>query len=85
MPRYIGKCIFIRKKTMKQLILTFFLVILCYSLFFDKKTENPTKDEINFTQEDAIIPYLPYMASDTVNLITLNNNPMVWNVALSGN
>jgi len=70
---------------MKQLILTFFLVILCYSLFFDKKTENYTKEEINFIQEDAIVPNIPYTASDTVNLITLNNNPMIWNVALSGN
>jgi len=72
-------------KTMKQLILTFFLVILCYSLFFDKKIDSPTKDEINFTQEDAISPYLPYLVSDTVYDITLNNKAMGWNVALSGN
>ena len=65
---------------MKQLILTFFLVILCYSLFFDKKTESQTKDEINFIQEDAIIHYLPYLALDTVDYFTLNNNTMVWNV-----
>jgi len=54
---------------MKQLILTFFLVILCYSLFFDKKTGNRTKDEIYYIQEEAIIPYNPYLASDTVNYI----------------
>ena len=62
---------------MKQLILTFFLVILCYSLFFDKKTANRAKDEINFIQEDAIIPNLPYLALDTVNYFTLNNT-IVW-------
>lgn len=34
---------------MKQLILSFFAVILCYSLFFDRKEHHIHVDEINYT------------------------------------
>jgi len=38
---------------MKQLILTFFAAILCYSLFFDKEEKPAAVDEINYIHEDA--------------------------------
>jgi len=53
---------------MKQLILTFFLAILCYSLFFDKKTVNPVKGEMNYVQKEAFIPFSPALVSDTANI-----------------
>ena len=34
---------------MKQLIITFFAVVLCYSLFFDRKERQTHVDEINYT------------------------------------
>lgn len=34
---------------MKQLLLSFFAVILCYSLFFDRKEQHTHVDEINYT------------------------------------
>lgn len=34
---------------MKQLLLSFFAVILCYSLFFDRKERHMHVDEINYT------------------------------------
>ena len=55
---------------MKQLILTFFLVILCYSLFFDKKTGHYTNDVNNYIHTDANILLAPYMVSDTVSSIS---------------
>jgi len=55
---------------MKQLILTFFAVILCFSLFFDKKSEKPIVDEINYIHEAPNISGLPYATPDTMNLIT---------------
>ena len=60
------------KKAMKQLILTFFAVILCYSLFFDKKSENPTVDEINYIRENAQIYDARLVAPDTMGHITMN-------------
>ena len=67
---------------MKQLILTFFLVILCYSLFFDNEKVDSAKDEINYIQEDIFIPYLPYKASETVNYLTLQNYSTNWHAFL---
>jgi len=52
---------------MKHLILTFFLVILCYSLFFDK-TGNPAKDDIKPFQEKVSIPTSP----DSVNCFVIS-------------
>ena len=34
---------------MKQLLLSFFAVILCYSLFFDRREQHTHVDEINYT------------------------------------
>ena len=66
---------------MKQLIMTFFVVILCYSLFFDKKAENPAIDEINSIQDDAQISDFPHIAPYTMHFITLYNYPSDWNAA----
>ena len=59
---------------MKQLIMTFFLILLCYSLFFNKKTENLINDEINFKQKDVYTPLLPDVNSDTVNYMNFNSS-----------
>ncbi len=56
---------------MKQLIFTFFAVILCYSLFFDEKDTKPTVDEINYIYEDASVPALNFIAPDTLNYFCL--------------
>lgn len=63
---------------MKQLILTFFAVILCYSLFFDKKEKKPTVDEINYIYEDASVPALNFIAPDTLNYYTLYDANMIY-------
>ena len=65
---------------MKQLILTFFAVILCYSLFFDKKAETPTIDEKNYIHEGAIIQDFQPIAPDTMPFIALYNYSSDWNV-----
>jgi hypothetical protein len=64
---------------MKQLIVTFFAVVLCYSLFFDNETEKPAVDEINYIYEDTLIPYLYLQAPDTLNYFTLYNHSIGWN------
>jgi len=56
---------------MKQLILTFFAVILCYSLFFDKESGRLIVDENNYIQESPQISGLPFIAPDTMNFLTL--------------
>lgn len=58
-----------QKVIMKQLILTFFAVILCYSLFFDKEAKKPAIDEINYI-EDTLIPDLNQIAPDTLTHYT---------------
>jgi len=40
---------------MKHLLLTFFAVVLCYSLFFNERREKPIVDEINYIQNDLKI------------------------------
>ena len=52
---------------MKQLILTFFAVILCYSLFFDTEPKTTAVDEINYIYEGALIPNVNAVP-DTFNL-----------------
>ena len=64
---------------MKQLILTFFSVILCYSLFFDKKAEKPEIDEIKSTHEVTQIPDFHHNPNETMHFITLYNYPSDWN------
>ena len=59
---------------MKQLLLTFFAVVLCYSLFFDNKTEKPIVDEINYIQEDFQISGFQHIAPDTMNFLTFYNS-----------
>ena len=66
---------------MKQLILTFFAVILCYSLFFDKEPKTHAIDEINYIHQDAAsIPNLN-TAPDSLNYFALYNIEVVgWNL-----
>ncbi|MDR0575936.1 MAG: hypothetical protein LBG96_18250 [Tannerella sp.] len=64
---------------MKQLILTFFAVILCYSLFFDNETEKSVSDEINYIYEDTLSPDPYLQAPDTLNYFTLYNCSTGWN------
>ena len=62
---------------MKQLILTFFAAILCYSLFFDKEKKTHTIDEINYIYEDATsVPNLNVTVPDTLNYFALYNAGM---------
>jgi hypothetical protein len=64
---------------MKQLLLTFFGVILCYSLFFDKEAEKPAVDGINYIQRDFRSPNLHYISPDTMTYLAFyNNNPVSW-------
>ena len=58
---------------MKQLILTFFAVILFYSLFFDKEQKTNTIDEINYIHQNAAsVPNLKAVP-DTLNYFALYN------------
>ena len=56
---------------MKQLILTFFAVILCYSLFFDTEPKATAVDEINYIYEGAFIPNVNVIVPDTFNYFAL--------------
>lgn len=67
---------------MKQLILTFFAVILCYSLFFDQEAKKPAVDEINYI-EDTLMPDLNLIAPDTLTHYTLYDANMIWNPTTS--
>ena len=65
---------------MKQLILTFFAIILCYSLFFDKEKKTNAIDEINYIHQDAASVPNPKAVADTLNYFALYNNETVgWN------
>jgi len=52
---------------MKQLILTFFAVILCYSLFIDTEPKATAVDEIDYIYEGASSPNVNIMVPDTFN------------------
>ena len=54
---------------MKQLILTFFAVILCYSLFIDTEPKTTAIDEINYIYEGASIPTVNIIIPDTFNYL----------------
>ena len=58
---------------MKQLILTFFAAILCYSLFFDKEQKTDTIDEINYIRQDAALVPNHKTVPDTINYLALYN------------
>ena len=66
---------------MKQLILTFFAVIFCYSLFFDKEPKAHAIDKINYINEDAAsVPIHELAISDTVNYLAMYNVKTIgWN------
>ena len=71
------KCIYNKKCiAMKQLLLTFFAVVLCYSLFFDNQAEQPIVDEINYIHEDIQISGFQYIVPDTMNFLTLTSIPI---------
>ena len=77
MLRLYGKAYLLLNK-MKQLILTFFLVILGYSLFFDKKAEQlPVVDEINYVKKEAFYPHIHVEAADTIPYFAMYN-PTGW-------
>ena len=58
---------------MKHLILTFFTVILCYSLFFDKKEATDIVHDAKYIHEDIFIPTRHYIFPDTVQYLALYN------------
>ena len=58
---------------MKQLILTFFAVILCYSLFFDRDKKIYNVDEINYIQKGAAVVPNHKTIPDTLNYLALYN------------
>ena len=64
---------------MKQLILTFFAVILCYSLFFDKKTEKQAADETNSIHEGVQISDFPPVIPEAMHYITFYYDPSASN------
>jgi hypothetical protein len=69
---------------MKQLLFTFFAVILCYSLFFDKESDAAPVDEMNYIYEETV-PDL-YFAMDTLSShinILVHNEINVWNPLFS--
>jgi len=68
---------------MKQLLLTFFAVIFCYSLFFDKKAASPVVDEINYKYDEVRIPNYHYNFQDSMNYLTLYSGSEVWNKELN--
>jgi hypothetical protein len=51
---------------MKQLLFTFFAIVLCYSLFFDNESRLSVIDEQNYIYEDAS----PDIYKDTLNFST---------------
>ena len=68
---------------MKQLLFTFFAVVLCYSLFFDQK-QTPAEaaaDEFKYKLEDASpIFYMQDISSPTLKYSSLNANLLLtWN------
>jgi len=66
---------------MKQLLLTFFAIILCYSLFIDKKADKPIVDHINYIHEDPQISGIHYESPDTMNLLTIyNSEDLSWSI-----
>ena len=58
---------------MKQLILTFFACILCYSLFFDKDKKTYVIDDINNLHQDAASIPNPEAVPDTLNYLAMYN------------
>ncbi|MDR0395601.1 MAG: hypothetical protein LBH77_10630 [Tannerella sp.] len=50
---------------MKQLVFTFFAIVLCYSLFFDKEPDVPAVDKLNYIYDDASHDIC--MSTDTLN------------------
>jgi hypothetical protein len=63
---------------MKQLLLTFFAVILCYSLFFGKEDANPAVDEINYIYEKVSTPNYHSYFQDSMNYLTFYSGTEAW-------
>ncbi|MDR2680933.1 MAG: hypothetical protein LBC47_09015, partial [Tannerella sp.] len=49
---------------MKQLLFTFFSIVLCYSLFFDNESKSSAVEELNYIYEKTS-PGM-YLAKDTL-------------------
>jgi hypothetical protein len=58
---------------MKPLVLSFFAIILCYSLFFNKKNVQKHVDEVNYKIQTE---YETYEAPDSVPLYA--RSPEIW-------
>jgi len=51
---------------MKRLLLTFFAVILCYSLFIDNDSKSAQVDNVDIVYEGASIPLVYNAATDSL-------------------
>ena len=68
---------------MKQLILTFFAAVLCYSLFFDNGTDKPAIDEMNYIHEKATtVPNYNSVIPDTLNYYAMYNMEENWSFCI---
>jgi hypothetical protein len=61
---------------MKPLLLSFFAVILCYSLFFDKRKKQTHVDEINYTIRPEA--YDTSFVLDTVPFYAINSHELIF-------
>lgn len=68
---------------MKQLLLSFFAVILCYSLFFDRKERHMHVDEVNYTIQseahDSFLRQVPDSIFYAKNLIDFYYTGYIFN------
>ena len=67
---------------MKQLLFTFFAVVLCYSLFFDQKQKRAeaVADEFKKIEDASPIFYMQDISSPTLKYSSLNANLLLtWN------
>ena len=71
---------------MKQLILTFFAVILCYSLLFDSKPKvQHAVDEVNYIYEETSVPNDYFIFPDTLNFYAFHVNDISTDIFVNGN
>ena len=61
---------------MKQLILTFFAVVLCYSLLFNDRNVSPAVDEVNYVYKEVSIPNYYIGLLDTFSYNSLSTTPV---------
>ncbi|MDR1116348.1 MAG: hypothetical protein LBL33_09465 [Tannerella sp.] len=62
---------------MKQLLFTFFAVVLCYSLFFDNEDKPATVDGLNYIYEETspdVYPVKDTLNPYVYNVVKINDN-----------